>query len=183
MHNLEDQELLDRAVSGDRSAFTALAERYRSQIYRVAYRYMNNRDDALDICQEVLITILKKGSQHRKQSSLAGWIYMITANTSKNMIRSQSRQRLAYSEDIESIATLDEAALPEAQSDQHLVSQGLSRCMEKLPDKQRMTVILKVHESLTLKEIAEVMQCSLGTAKANLFHAIVKLKTCMEDFK
>lgn len=183
MHDLEDKELLDRATGGDKQAFTLLAERYRSQIYRVAYRYMRNRDDALDICQEVLITILRKGKQHRKQASMAAWIYTITANTSKNMIRSQSRQRLVYKQDICDIEAVGEAAFPEKGAARRQVSEGLQLCMDKLPDKQRMTVILKIHEGLTLKEIAEIMQCSLGTAKANLFHAIVKLKTCMEEFK
>lgn len=176
----DELNLLRQALAGDHAAFGRFAEHYRRLIYQIAFRYLHNEADAMDICQDVMINILRKGHLYRGEGSLEGWVRTVSVNTCKNSIRSKRPERFDDGYDLDSIAAA------EGNGPEQLVA-GLQNatqiraCIGKLPDKQRMTVILKIYEGMTLQEIAQTLSCTLGTAKANFFHAVAKLRKCLES--
>jgi len=176
----DDKQLVKRALGGDERCFGLLVARYKTMMYNTAYRYMLNKDDALDVCQDVMVTILRKGHQYQGQAPLQSWIRAIVKNTSKNAIRRKIHQHIDADLELEQIDVADERENPTLQTEKMQHSENLHRCMKLLPEKQRMTVALRVQQDLTLREVADIMHCSHGTAKANFFHAMTKLKLCME---
>ncbi|HEX7026534.1 MAG TPA: sigma-70 family RNA polymerase sigma factor [Gammaproteobacteria bacterium] len=173
----EALNLLRQALAGDQAAFCSFAENYRRLIYQIAIRYLNNEADAMDACQDVMMNILRKGHLYRGDGSLEGWVRTVTVNTCKNAIRSRHPERFDDGHDPDSLPSGDspEQCVAGLQHSAHV-----RQCIGQLPDKQRMTVILKIYEDMTLQEIAGSLNCTLGTAKANFFHAVAKLKQCLE---
>lgn len=175
----QDRELLQRAIGGDEQAFADIAVRYRAHMYSIAYRFLGNHEDAMDVCQDVLMTLLLKGHQYNGDASLAGWIRTIVVNRCRNFVRGESRKRLEFGHDDEVLAAQVSEDNIESNAIDIENARQVQDCIAELPDKQRTTMLLKIYQDLTLREVAEIMGCSLGTAKTNFFHAMRKLKICL----
>ena len=174
----DELTLLQQALSGDQAAFCEFAEVHRRLIYQIAFRYMRNEADAMDVCQDVMMTILRKGHMYRGEGSLEGWVRTIAVNTCKNAVRSKHPERYQEDYDFEAVADDGEDGPEHSLATDQNATQ-IKKCIGQLPDKQRMTVVLKIYEDMTLKEIAGTLNCTLGTAKANFFHAIANLRKCL----
>ena len=159
------------AQGGEREAFDRLIQRHQRDVYRLCYRYVNNHHDANDLAQDVFLKAYRAIGRFRGDSSFATWLYRIAVNTCLNF-RSARRP--------------DTEELPEALPDRRpgapdrLMSEERSRLVRKavtaLPERQRATLILKVYHDLTHEEVARILGSSVGTVKANLFHALANLK-------
>src|SRR5436190_17999197 len=93
-----DADLVDRYLAGDMTAFDELMIRYERQIYRVCYRFVENRDDAMDLAQEVFIKAFEHLSTFRRESSLKTWLYRIAMNHCINHVKKHSQEFVAVSE-------------------------------------------------------------------------------------
>lgn len=157
---------------GESRAFDELARAHRSRIHGICYRYTGNHADAEDLVQDVLLRAYRGLASFRGEASFRTWIYRITVNTCLNWVASSARRRS------ESLA----AELPDARPSvvERLVrgqaAERVRRAIWELPDRQRMTVLLRVYEELPHKEIAEIMGCPVGTVKANFFFALKNLR-------
>ncbi|MDH5407097.1 MAG: RNA polymerase sigma factor [Gammaproteobacteria bacterium] len=178
--NDDDQELLKRFVSEqDEMAFKLLVERYQQPLYQFIWRHVGNQDDALDLSQKVFLQVFSKAEQFRSESKFKTWLYQIAINLCKNHFRGKDRQRIA---DVE----LEELELESEQSTMNEVEKiqeqtHLFNAVKSLPDKQRTTLELRLYQEYTFAEIAEIMNCPVGTAKANYHHAIKSLKNTLRD--
>ena len=167
----DDREAIEACQRGDREAFDRLVQRYQRDVYRLCYRYLNNHEDADDVAQEVFLRAYRAIGRFRGESAFSTWLYRIAVNACLNF---RSARRPTAMEVPEAIPD----PRPSAQShvERNERSRQVRDAVSRLPEKQRATVILKVYHDLTHEEVAGILGATVGTVKANLFHALANLK-------
>lgn len=171
----EDLDFLDRFCGGDREAFNDLVRKYQKPLYSLLYRMVSDHDDAADLLQKTLVKAFTNLRGFERRSTFKTWLYQIAINLAKNLYR--DRARAVH-------VPIDEVVLGRAPGTIDALirkddRQRLRRAMADLPEKQRLTVMLRVQEQRSFAEIAEALCCTLGTAKANYHHGVQKLKTAL----
>ncbi len=171
-----DGALVFACQRGDREAFDRLVERYQRGIYRLCYRYVNDHEDANDLAQEAFLKAWRAIGRFRGDSSFSTWLYRIAVNACLNhrALRRPPTQELPES-------LPDPARGAEARALRDDEAERVRRAVSRLPDKQRATLILKIYHELTHEEVARVLGSTVGTAKSNLFQALVKLRRLLDE--
>ncbi len=173
-----DAALIERYLSGDMTAFDELMIRYERQIYRVCYRFVENREDAMDLAQEVFIKAFEHLPSFRRESGLKTWLYRIAINHCINHVKKHSQEFVEVSEAIGSVHPSAHAEMEARQQRDHFRNMvGL------LPPKQKAILELRIHEQLTYDEIARMSGRSVSTIKASVFFALEKLRKLVKDQK
>ncbi len=161
-----DQELIELANKGDANAFDALYHRYRDWVYRLAWRFTRNHQDALDVLQETFIYLLKKFPNFELTASMTTFLYPAVKHLSFN-IRRKSR-RLTFDDQV-----LSEMPAPAEKQ----TSQGeLAFVLAILPEEQREVLMMRFVEGMNLKEIAAVLEAPVGTVKSRLYQGLQVLR-------
>lgn len=167
---MTDYALIKEACSGNSYAFTQLVERHYMTIYKMAYKYIGNREDAQDIAQNACIKLGKSLNSFRFDAAFTTWLYRLVINTAKDFIkqraRAQDREKPLY-DDVEFTS---EAPTPEAA----LAQRDVLQVIDNLPEKMRDVVILVCWEGLTHAEAAEILEVKENTVSWRL-HEIRKL--------
>lgn len=180
---MDEKNVIQKAQDGDLAAFEQIVRKYEKRVLMVAIQVMQNEQDAEDITQEVFITLYRKISSFRFQSSFFSWLYRITVNTSFNHRRGQ-RYHEFLTNDEESdrqIAVADDASDELAETDDF---QGhLKQALQKLPSKQRTVFVMRYSQHLKIREIADILGVGDGTVKKYLFRAMEKLRTYLKPYK
>lgn len=180
-----DEELVRRFRAGEQRAFDLLVLRYRKEIYRIAYRITGDHGEADDLAQETFCRAFGGLDAFRGEASFRTWLYRIVSNLSLNVVRSSRVVR----RDAATVEALAEGGNPatvqEPVGAADLIrgerAAKLRQAIAALPRRQRSTLILRAFEGLPYKEIASVMGCSTGTAKANFSHAVAFLRRELKD--
>jgi len=171
-----DVALVDRYLSGDMSAFDELMIRYERQIYRVCYRFVDNRDDAMDLAQEVFIKAFEHLPTFRRESSLKTWLYRIAMNHCINHVKKHSHEFVEVTEFTGSINPSIQAHLEDEEQRAHFRS-----LVKHLPPKQKAILEMRINEQLSYEEIANMSGRSVSTIKASVFFALEKLRKLVKD--
>jgi len=170
--NQRDLDLVRRFQAGDESAFDRLVETHRRDLYRLAYRLAGNHADADDMAQETFLRIYRSLGRFRRESSFRTWATRILLNLATDRRRELANQRQSSLEDL---GPSEHPCTPGGQGTV-LRDEALRKAVGCLPRRQRETLILRVFEEMKFHEIAAVMGCTIGTAKANFFHALRRLR-------
>ena len=173
----DDLELLDRCIAGDREAFDELVLKHQKPLFAMLYRMVSDSDDAADILQKTFVKAFTGIRGFERRSSFRTWLYQIAINLAKNLYRDRARAAKVPLDDViirSDPKTLEGIIRKETR-------ERLYRALTELPDKQRMTVMLRIQQHRSFEEIAGIMKCSIGTSKANYHHGVQKLKTLMKD--
>jgi RNA polymerase sigma-70 factor, ECF subfamily len=173
----EDLDLIKRTEAGERDAFDGLVMKYQKQIYALLYRMVGNREDASDLLQKAFVKAFIGLKSFERRSTFKTWLYQIAINLAKNVYRDRARFEQVSIDDViikRNPRTLETLI----QNESKLM---LREALNNLPEKQRLTVMLRVQQEKKFEEIAKIMNCSLGTAKANYHHAVQKLKAMMVE--
>jgi RNA polymerase sigma-70 factor (ECF subfamily) len=176
-HQEPDRLLIERFRRGDREAFDKIVARYRLDVYRIARRMTGTHEDADDVAQETFLRAYGALAGFRGESALKTWLCRIALNLSINLGRSSTASRLEE-RDLERLPENAESAQPGGDD---LLIEGERRlevrsAVDRLAPRQRQVVILRIYEEMKFGEIASLLQCPLGTVKANFFHAMNNLK-------
>jgi RNA polymerase sigma-70 factor, ECF subfamily len=174
-----DSEVIQRVLAGDGAAFDVLVHQYQQRIYRLAYRMTRNAEDAKDIAQEAFVQAYRSLGSFQQRSSFSTWLYRITMNLCLNQLK--AADRLDSAEVGGLLADPRQNSLDVILSDER--NRALAAAIEALPPQQKATLILRVHDGLSHREIADVLECSEGTAKANYFHAVRGLQRRLQVFR
>jgi RNA polymerase sigma-70 factor (ECF subfamily) len=176
--SLEDErQLTERARRGEDGAFDALVDRYKKDVYRLAYRFTGNAEDAHDLAQEAFLKAYLSLRDFRGDSAFRTWIYRIAMNLAINHVRSAAVTRRSDVPAEELDPGKSGKVLSSILSSE--LGDRLRQAVDGLPPRQRETLVLKVYHDLKYTEVAEIMGCSVGTAKANFFHAVQTLREVM----
>lgn len=172
-----DRELVQRVQNGDKKAFDMLVLKYQRKILRLVSRYIHDPGEALDVTQEAFIKAYRALPRFRGESAFYTWLYRIAINTSKNYLVAQGRrppENDIDAKDAEQYAA--ETVLKEYATPEHLllrdeIEKTINEAIEKLPDELRMAIILREFEGMSYAEIAEAMDCPIGTVRSRIFRA------------
>jgi RNA polymerase sigma-70 factor (ECF subfamily) len=175
-NSVEDASLVERYLAGDMSAFDELMIRYERQVYRVCYRFVHSREDAMDLTQEVFIKAFEHLTGFRRESSLKTWLYRIAMNHCINHVKKHSQEFVEVHEHTGSYHPSVHKQLEEREQREHF-----RRMVKHLPPKQKAILELRINEQLTYEEIAQISGRSVSTIKASVFFALEKLRKLVKD--
>ncbi|MBT8117311.1 MAG: RNA polymerase sigma factor RpoE [Gammaproteobacteria bacterium] len=172
-----DQALVERVQGGDKAAFDILVQKYQSKIIQLAYRYVHDQDEAMDVAQEAFIKAYKALGRFRGDSAFYTWIYRIAINTAKNYLVASSRRPpradidAVDAEQYDSATGLKEYATPERMLLKDELKETIAGAIENLPDDLRTAITLRELEGMSYEEIAQAMECPIGTVRSRIFRA------------
>jgi len=172
-----DQALVARVQSGDKRAYDLLVLKYQHKIIKLVTRYVRDPSEALDVAQEVFIKAYRAIAKFRGDSAFYTWLYRIAINTAKNYIIAQSRR--PPGSDIDSTEAeqysgadgLKEIATPEHALLRDEIEKTVFEAIEALPEDLRTAITLRELEGLSYEEIADTMDCPIGTVRSRIFRA------------
>ncbi len=170
---LEESAAIDACLAGDASAFDVLVLRHQKSIQRVCYRFTGNAEDAADLTQEVFVKAYRSLPKFRGTSAFSTWLYRIAVNACLSFKAARKNRTEEWDEDHDVVA---EGPGVEEMVDARMSADHVRRALDTLPERQRLTVIMKVLEERTHAEVAEILGSNVGTVKANLFFAIRNLR-------
>jgi RNA polymerase sigma-70 factor (ECF subfamily) len=172
-----DQALVERVQQGDKSAFDVLVLKYQNRIIKLVYRYVRDPDEAMDVAQEAFIKAYKAIPRFRGDSAFFTWIYRIAINTAKNHLVASGRRPptgdidAQEAEQYEGATGLREYATPERLLMKDEIQETIARAIDELPDDLRTAISLRELEGLSYEEIAQTMECPIGTVRSRIFRA------------
>ncbi len=172
-----DQALVERVQRGDKSAFDILVLKYQSKIIQLVNRYVHDPDEAMDVAQEAFVKAYRAIGRFRGDSAFYTWIYRIAINTAKNYLVASGRRPPAGdidaqdAEQYEGATGLREYATPERMLLKEEIEKTVASAIEELPDDLKTAITLRELEGLSYEEIAQAMECPIGTVRSRIFRA------------
>lgn len=172
--NERDLDLVRRFQAGDEPAFDELVCAHRREIYRLAFRLLGNHADADDLTQDAFVRVYRSLGRFRRESSFRTWLTRIVLNLAADRRSERTARRHVSLEEV----PLKEIAVDTGPAARlfPLAERAVHRAVGLLPPRQRETLILRIFQEMKFQEIAAVMGCTVGTAKANFFHALKRLR-------
>lgn len=177
---LDEPELLERAVNGDRDAFGEIVRKYEKRVFRVARRMCRCDDDAWDITQEAFMKAMKAMHSFNTEYRFFTWMYRIVTNTAINHSRAGGRRReVEFDEGYGAggLTATPDSAIQEMEKD--LLVIAVQKAVEKLSPALRSVFVLRVDQELSYEEIAETLDIAVGTVMSRLNRARSAVKTAV----
>jgi RNA polymerase sigma-70 factor (ECF subfamily) len=178
--NIEDRELITRLKSGDLGALGDLYSRYRHQIYRTALAITHETAAAEDILQECFLRVYTYADRIDETLPLSPWLYRVTVNLSYTWTKRHQRHRISIDNFIDRLISPPRQA-PESAAEHTELRETIHEAIDSLPFGQRVVIVLHYLNGMSLAEIAEVLDCPVGTVKSRLYHARQNLKEKLEQ--
>jgi len=172
-----DEDIVLRVQRGDRSAFDFLVIKYQHKIIQLVTRYVKDPSEAQDVAQETFIKAYRALGNFRGDSAFYTWLYRIAINTAKNYLVSRSRRSSDYQVDIQDAEALENAPqlqgmeTPERLLLNQEIIDTIKTAIDKLPEEMRTAIMLREFEGMSYEEIAEAMDCPVGTVRSRIFRA------------
>jgi len=172
-----DSALVERVQQGDKRAFDLLVLKYQHKLIKLISRYVRDASEVQDVAQEAFIKAYRALPRFRGDSAFYTWLYRIAINTAKNHLVSQSRRPpvsdidVLDAEQFDGTADLRENATPERLLLKDEIQRTVIDAIEALPPDLRTAVTLRELEGLSYEEIAQAMDCPIGTVRSRIFRA------------
>lgn len=175
-----DESLVARARDGDAEAFDALVVRYQDRVFNMSLRMLGNREDALDVSQEIFLTVYRGLDRFEERSRFGTWLYRITVNRCRDELRRRGSVKHTRPQSLDASEPCIEPAGQDATPAQHASARELEGLVESaiagLPEEARETLLLRDTQDLSYDEIAAVLDVPVGTVRSRLNRARVLLK-------
>ena len=180
--NHVETELISRCQQGDPDALKEIFDQYHKKVYRIAYGVVRQREEALDIVQEVFIKLYRSIRNFKSKSKFYTYLYRMAMNTAIDHVREMRRAPFSSLDGMEGFQPSDGV---EKRPDSILLRKELEekvkRVLEKLPNDQRMALIFREVEGLSYQEMAEAMGCSIGTVMSRLHYARKRIQELLKN--
>ena len=175
--NVSDRELVERVQRGERRAFDLLVLKYQHRIAKLIARYVQDPSEVLDVAQEAFIKAYRAIPRFRGDSAFYTWMYRIAINTAKNHLAAQARRPresgvdVTDAEQFDGATRLRETSTPEGLALAEEIQQTVIAAIEALPEDLKVAISLRELEGLSYEDIAQVMDCPIGTVRSRIFRA------------
>ncbi|NKN33316.1 RNA polymerase sigma factor RpoE [Marichromatium bheemlicum] len=172
-----DQELVGRAQSGDKRAFDLLVLKYQQKISNLISRYLRDSAEVMDVTQDAFLKAYRALPGFRGESAFYTWLYRIAVNTVKNHLVAQGRRppggdvEAEVAEQMEGGSRLRDGATPERELLSDEIARAVQGALDDLPDDLRTAIVLREFEGMSYEEIANAMECPIGTVRSRIFRA------------
>ena len=172
-----DKQLVARVQKGDKRAFDLLVLKYQHKIFGLISRYIHDHHEVMDVAQEAFIKAYRAIGRFRGDSAFYTWLYRIAINTAKNHLVSRGRRppdtdvEVADAEYYESASKLKDIASPYEELHRQELEAAVFKAIELLPEDLKSAVTLREFDGMSYEDIAEVMQCPVGTVRSRIFRA------------
>ena len=173
-----DQQLVERAQHGDKKAFELLVVKYQRKLARLLSRFIRDASEVEDVTQEAFIKAYRALPSFRGDSAFYTWLYRIGINTAKNYLVAMRRRAPTVtgvdSEEAEGIEEGDQLRdlnTPENQMMSRQIAETLNQALQELPEELRTAITLREIDGLSYEEIAQIMNCPIGTVRSRIFRA------------
>jgi RNA polymerase sigma-70 factor (ECF subfamily) len=172
-----DQQLVAKVQKGDSRAFDLLVLKYQHKIFGLISRYVHDADEVQDVAQEAFIKAYRALPRFRGDSAFYTWLYRIAINTAKNHLVSRSRRPPGSDVEVEDAEYYDGgSALRDINSPENALFGAelkavVERALSALPDDLKTAVTLREFDGLSYEDIAEIMDCPVGTVRSRIFRA------------
>lgn len=173
--DVEDHELIARLQSGDLEALGDLYDRYRHQIYRTALAITRDPLTAEDILQECFLRVHAYADRIDGNLPLVPWLYRVTVNLSYTWTKRNNRHKISVDDLLDRLMSPAKNT-PETVAERTELQEKVQEAIDSLPFGQKVVVVLHYLNGMSLAEIAEVLDCPVGTVKSRLYHARQNLK-------
>lgn len=184
-----DEELVRSYLEGDQRAFEELVNRYETMVTNMAYRLLGNRSDASDVCQEVFILLLRKLGSFRGEAKFSTWLYRVALNACHDHAR-RLRRHYSLSEspgedmpEIEQRLADNGLDSPEESLERAEIQSVVHEAIARLPYKFKEVIFLHDLSDYNYKEVAEILNISLGTVKSRLNRARTRLAKELQEYR
>ncbi len=174
----DDFSLIKRFIDGEEEIFDELVRRHKEKVRNIIYLTLNDRNYVDDIAQDVFITVYRSLKNFRFESQFTTWLYRVTVNKCKDYLRRKNIRKIILPfKDTQEDPGYEIS--PESSDTKEIIQQAIA----KLPDKMRIPLVLKDIEGFSYQEIAETMQCEIGTVKSRIFRAREGLKKILQPLE
>ena len=189
MRLADDQTLILQCRAGDPAAFRELVRRYQQKAYGIAYSMLRDSDDAMDVTQEAFIKVHRYLDNFKGSSSFYTWLYRITVNLCIDHIRKHKKvQAVDYDDTMEHDDAQGSELLPATMDmdpgrnlDRRELREMIEQALDTLSPNHRAVILMREVEGLSYKEMAEVMEVSMGTIMSRLFHARKRMQVALVE--
>jgi RNA polymerase sigma factor (sigma-70 family) len=186
---VEETVLVRQARTGDLQAYDELVRRYQERIYATIYHMTSNHEDANDLAQEAFIKAFQALKSFKGGSSFYTWVYRIAVNKTINFLKQRRNRSHMSLDDLDFNAEHDPDLLalisdktPRREAGLADLQEKLNSAMQKLSEPHRLVVTLHDVQGLSHEEIADIMDCNIGTVRSRLFYARQQLQASMSDY-
>ena len=172
-----DLALVKRVQAGDKTAFDILVRKYQHKIIKLISRYVHDPEAAQDVAQDAFLKAYRGLMKFRGESAFYTWLYRIAINTAKNFLVAQGRRMPDFevdsqdAEHYEGASALKESDTPERQLLTEEIERTVYRAIKELPDDLKTAITLRELEGMSYEEIAQAMDCPIGTVRSRIFRA------------
>ncbi len=184
--NAIDIALMRRIGAGDHDAFAELVGRHQNAVVGTVAKMLGNATDAEDISQQVFMRIWRHAKRYRPEAKFTTYLFTITRNLVFNETRRRSRKKEVSSDERQETSNATISDSPDRQPDAELLQAEMRRAVDaaiaKLPDAQRLAVVLRRYEQMPYEEIAEVLGITVSAVKSLLFRARTTLREALADY-
>ena len=182
-----DLGLVKRVKAGDYQAFDLLVLKYQSRLISTAFKYVKDIQIAEDITQESLIKSFKSINSFREDSSFYTWVYLITVNTAKNFVISKKRKDELLQTDLSEEGSIDIESVntdtPDEIFDATELQSIITSTLNQLGEETKTALTLREFEGLSYEQIAEVVNCPVGTVRSRIFRGREVIDDAIREFK
>lgn len=172
-----DQALVQKVQQGDSKAFDLLVLKYQYKVIGLIGRYVQDKHEVLDVAQDSFIKAYRAIDSFRGESAFYTWLYRIAVNTAKNYLVSRSRRppgsdvELDNDEAFSSYDALLDSATPDAILNRNRLESAIHEAIRRLPEELRGALSLREFDGLSYEDIAQIMDCPVGTVRSRIFRA------------
>jgi len=186
---VDEQELVARTKRGDLVAYDELVRRYQERVYATVYHMTANHEDAHDLAQEAFIKAFQAIKSFKGGSSFYTWVYRIAVNKTINFLKQRKNRSQMSLNDLDfnaehdpDLVALISDKTPRREAGLAELQERLNAAMLKLSEPHRLVVTLHDIQGLSHEEIADIMECNVGTVRSRLFYARQQLQAQLADY-
>lgn len=179
-----DDQLVEKAASGDYESFEDLVGRHASGVYHLGLKMLHNAADAEEVLQDTFLSAYTHLKDFRRQSSFKTWLYRIAANQALTRLRKDKKKLELWldEETAPDVPATDQSTDPEVMAEQEELRRRLIKAVDSLPPAYRAVFWLRDVEGLSTQEVADVLDLEIPNVKTRLLRARLKLRELLSDY-